>query len=352
MKYFALMMAITLSSVLIAGCQPAESAASATKADEVMAIPIETSLSRKGEISSSYQTTATLETRTEAQVVSKATGIVKTILVEEGQQVEAGQLLATLDNERQQFSLQKEQAELSRLTSELKRMEEMYQRKLISADNFEKLKWQYDAVLASVNLAQLALTETEIRSPIKGVVARRYAKVGQLISQYQTESLFHVVANQQLEAIIYLPEQHLSQAEIGQNAILHFVGSQPVNASLVRISPIVDAASGTVRAVLKVDNSQLQLKPGMFAQVQLQFDVKTDALLIPKRALMTTDNVASVFVVSADNTVSRQVVELGYQSDNTVEIIAGLALEQQVVIAGQAALKPDALVNVVSVRQF
>jgi membrane fusion protein, multidrug efflux system len=351
MKIAALVMAIIVSSVLL-GCHPAESAASATKAADVMAIPIETSLSRNGEISSSYQTTATLETRTETQVISKATGIVKTILVEEGQQVEAGQLLATLDNERQRLSLQKEQAELSRLSSELKRMEEMYQRQLISADNFEKLTWQYDAALASVNLAQLALTETEIRTPISGVVARRYAKVGQLINQYQTESLFHIVANQQLEAVVYLPEHHLNQAQIGQNALLRFVGQKPINAELVRIAPIVDAASGTVRVVLKVDNSQLQLKPGMFAQVQLQFDVKPAALLIPKRALMTTDNVASVFVVSADNTVSRQVVELGYQSDNTVEIVSGLDIEQQVVIAGQAALKPDALVNVVKVRQF
>ncbi|CAM3874527.1 efflux RND transporter periplasmic adaptor subunit [Rheinheimera salexigens] len=351
MNIATLVMAFIVSSVLL-GCHPAESAASATKAEDIMAIPIETSLSRKGEISSSYQTTATLETRTETQVISKATGIVTTILVEEGQQVEAGQLLATLDNERQRFSLQKEQAELSRLSSELKRMDEMYQRQLISTDNFEKLKWQYDAALASVNLAQLALTETEIRTPISGVVARRYAKIGQLISQYQTESLFHIVANQQLEAIVYLPEQHLKQAQIGQNAILRFVGSAPMNAELVRISPIVDAASGTVRVVLKVDNSQLQLKPGMFAQVQLQFDIKPAALLIPKRALMITDNVATVFVVSAENTVSRQNVELGYQSDETVEIVSGLTVEQAVVVAGQAALKPDALVNVVAVRQF
>ncbi|MGI5309543.1 efflux RND transporter periplasmic adaptor subunit [Rheinheimera sp. WS51] len=346
------LIAAILATGLLLGCQPAKSEAQATKAEDILAIPIETSISRSGEISSSYQTTATLETRTETQVVSKATGIVKTILVEEGQQVEAGQLLATLDNERQRFSLQKEQAELSRLSSELKRMEEMYQRQLISADNFEKLKWQYDAVLASVNLAQLALTETEITAPISGVIARRYAKVGQLISQYQTGSLFHIVENQQLEAIVHLPEQHLKQAELGQNAILRFVGSKAINAELVRISPVVDPASGTVRVVLKVDNSQLQLKPGMFAQVQLQFDVKPNALLIPKRALITTDNEASVFVVSNDNTVTRQQVKLGYQSDDIVEIVSGLQLNQQVVIAGQAALKPDAQVSVVAVRQF
>lgn len=344
--------AAMLAGVMLTGCNDANSSTAATTAETVVAIPVEAALTRQGEISSSYRTTATLEARAEAEVISKATGIVQRILVEEGNKVEAGQLLAVLDNERQQYSLNKEKAELSRLGSELKRMEEMYQRKLISADVFEKLQWQYDALKASVNLAELALKETEIRAPIAGVVARRYAKVGHLVNQHATQSLFHIVSNQQLEAVLHLPEQQLAQARVGQNAILHFAGITPVTAKLVRISPVVDASSGTVRAVLNVANDNLQLKPGMFAQVQLQFDVKADALLLPKRALMNTDNNQTVFVIDSDNKVSRKQVHLGYQADNNVEILSGLTLGEQVVIAGQSALKDEALVNVVTVREF
>lgn len=344
--------AAMLASVLLTGCNQANSSTATDTAETIVAIPVEAALIRQGEISSSYQTTATLEARAEAEVISKATGIVQTILVEEGDEVSAGQLLAQLDHERQQYSLNKEKAELSRLGSELKRMEEMYQRKLISADVFEKLQWQFDALKASVDLAELALKETEIRAPISGVVSRRYAKVGQLVNQHATQSLFHIVSNQQLEAVVHLPEQQLAQAHVGQNAKLQFAGRQPVSAELVRISPVVDAASGTVRAVLKVANDAQQLKPGMFAQVQLQFDVKTDALLLPKRALMTTDNTQSVFVVDAENKVSRKDIVTGYQADNTVEILSGLAAGDKVVIAGQSALKDDALVNVVTTREF
>jgi membrane fusion protein, multidrug efflux system len=344
--------AVMLASALLTGCNQANSSTNATEAEAIVAIPVEASLARRGEISSSYHTTATLEARAEAEVISKATGIVQHILVEEGDKVEAGQLLAQLDNERQQYSLNKEKAELSRLGSELKRMEEMYQRKLISADVFEKLQWQYDALQATVNMAELALRETDIRAPISGVISRRYAKVGQLVNQHATQSLFHVVSNQQLEAVVHLPEQQLAQARVGQNAVLQFAGMTPFSAELIRISPVVDASSGTVRAVLKVANTGQQLKPGMFAQVQLQFDVKTDALLLPKRALMTTDNTQTVFVISSDNKVSRKQVHSGYQSDSAVEILSGLEQGEQVVIAGQSALKDDALVNVVTVREF
>lgn len=344
--------AAILASVLLTGCNQANSSTAATTAEAVIAVPVEAALTRNGEISSSYRTTATLEARAEAEVISKAVGIVQRILVEEGDEVSAGQLLAVLDNERQQYSLNKEKAELNRLSSELKRMEEMHQRKLISADVFEKLQWQHDALQATVNLAELALKETEIRAPISGVVSRRYVKTGQLVNQHVTQSLFHIVSNQQLEAVVHLPEQQLAQARVGQTALLQFAGMTPVSAELVRISPVVDAGSGTVRAVLKVANEQHQLKPGMFAQVQLQFDVKADALLLPKRALMNTDNSQTVFVIDSENKVSRKQVHLGYQADNTVEILSGLALGDQVVIAGQSALKDDALVNVVTVREF
>lgn len=344
--------AAVIVSSLLSGCNQANSSTATTEAEKIIAIPVEAALARNGEISSSYHTTATLEARAEAEVISKATGIVQTILVEEGDEVEAGQLLAQLDHERQQYSLAKEKAELNRLNSELKRMEELFSRQLISADVFEKLKWQHDALTASVDMAELALKETEIRAPISGVVSRRYAKVGQLVNQHATQSLFHIVSNKQLEAVIYLPEQQLGQARLGQNANLQFAGMLPFTAELVRLSPVVDASSGTVRATLKVDNSEQKLKPGMFAQVQLQFDVKPNALLLPKRSVMSTDNNQTVFVINADNKVVRQAVNLGYQSDTSVEILSGLSAGDQVVIAGQSALKDDSLVNVVTVREF
>ena len=228
----------------------------------------------------------------------------------------------------------------------------MYQRKLISTDVYEKLRWQHDAIKASVDLAELSVRETEIRAPIAGVVSRRYVKVGQLISQMAPQSLFHLVANSELEAVVHIPEQQLAQAKAGQAAILRFAGMQPVQANISRISPVVDAQSGTVRTTLIIDNQKGELRPGMFAQVELKFDVKTDALLVPKRAIITIDNLHSVFVVDSEDNVSRKVVHLGYSSDNTVEILDGITTGEQVVVAGQGALKDQSLVKVVTIREF
>jgi membrane fusion protein (multidrug efflux system) len=351
MKKLSLVAMLLSSAVLLSGCNQANSSNNSDTA-EIVAIPVEAALARRGEISSSYHTNATLAARAETDVISKTSGIVQQVLVEEGDYVVAGQLLAQLDNERQRYMLAKEQAELSRLDSELKRMAEMYQRKLISTDVYEKLRWQYDATNASVALAELNVRETEIRAPITGVVSRRYVKTGQLISQMAPQSLYHLVANAELEAVVHIPEQQLAQAKAGQAAILNFAGMLPVNANVSRISPVVDAQSGTVRTTLIIDNSTGDLRPGMFAQVELKFDVKSAALLVPKRAVITTDNQHSVFVVDTESKVSRKSVNLGYSSDTAVEILAGITEGEQVVIAGQGALKEQSLVTIVTTRQF
>lgn len=342
---------VLLSGLYLTGCNQAQSTPNTTTAAEV-AIPVEVSRARTGAISSSYRTTTTLAARAEAEVMAKTSGIVQQILVEEGEQVKAGQLLAVLENERQRHQLAKERAELGRLSSELTRMTEMHQRKLISTDVYDKLKWQVAAMEAAVELVELNLRETEIRAPISGVVARRYVKAGQLINQLTPQSLFHLVSETELEAVVHLPEQQVLQAKAGQQAILSFAGVPEVLAEVSRVSPVVDASSGTVRTTLLIDNSTRQLKAGMFSQVEIKFDTREAALLVPKRALLTVDNMPGIMVLDAENRVVRRQVSLGYTADNVVEILEGVTVGEQVVVAGHAALKEQSLANVVSERAF
>ncbi|MFN3899396.1 MAG: efflux RND transporter periplasmic adaptor subunit [Alishewanella aestuarii] len=343
--------AVLCSTLVLTGCNKAQSSINATAATEV-AVPVEISVAKNGAISSSYRTTTTLTARAEAEVMAKSSGLVQKILVEEGDQVQAGQLLAVLENERQRHQLAKERAELGRLNSELTRMTEMHQRQLVSADLYEKLKWQVAAMQAAVELAELNLRETEIRAPIAGVVARRYVKAGQLISQLTPNSLFHLVSETELEAVVHLPEQQVLQAQAGQQAVLSFAGVPEVKAAVSRVAPVVDASSGTVRTTLLIDNSARQLKAGMFSQVEIKFDTRDNALLVPKRALLTLDNLPGVLVLDAESRIVRRPVTLGYTADNVVEIISGVEAGEQVVVAGHAALKEQSLVKVVSEREF
>jgi len=343
----AVSLVLLTSTLLLSGCESANSSPDTEKKDIVVSIPVEAAKVSRGEISSTYRTTSTLEAKADAEVNSKATGIVQTLLVEEGDHVQAGQVLATLDTERQQLALAKGRADLGQLKSELERVEKMHQRKLVSTDVYDKLKWQVESLEASVRMQELALRDTKIVAPISGVIARRYAKVGQLITEFSSKALFHVVSQQYLEAVINLPEHQLSRAKVGQTAFLNFAGMPQIQAKIIRISPVVDATTGTARVTIGIQNDDLSLKAGMFAQIELQYETKPDALLVPKRAVLAMDNSSSVFVVK-DGKVERKTVKTGYENDAMIEIIDGIAAGDEVVTAGQASLKDASAVTVIA----
>ncbi len=340
-------LSLLTTALFLTGCESATGSDETKKSEQQVSIPVEAAPVSRGEIRSTYRTTSTLEAKADAEVNSKATGLVQTVLVEEGDHVEAGQVLATLDTERQRIQLAQGKAELGQLKSEMARIEKMYQRKLVSADVYDKLKWQLESMTASVGMQELSLRDTEIRAPISGVIARRYVKVGQLITEYSSKALFHVVSQQRLEAVVNLPESQLPQVKVGQIASLNFAGLPVQQAKIVRISPVVDATSGTARVTIGIDNADLTLKAGMFAQIELQYDAKDAALLVPKRAVLAMDNTSSVFVVK-DGQVSRKQIKTGYESDSSVEVLDGLSEGDQVVTAGQASLKEKSLVSVVN----
>lgn len=340
--------ALLAGSLVLTGCGSAEGSPDAAKVETVLNIPVEAAFVSRGEISSLYRTTSTLEAKEDAEVNSKSTGIVQQLFVEEGDVVKAGQIMAILDTERQQLNLAKGKAELGQLKSELARLEAMYQKKLVSFDLYDKLKWQVESLSASVALSELALKETQIIAPISGVIARRHVKVGQLITEYSSKALFEIVSQERLEAVINLPEHQLPRAKVGQVAHLHFAALPVKEARIIRISPVVDATTGTARVTVAVDNSDLTLKAGMFAQVEVQYDAKAAALLVPKRAVMAMDNSSSVFVINKDGKVERKTITTGYESDTMFEVVDGLTEGEQVVTAGHASLKEQSPVQVIA----
>lgn len=319
------------------------------QAQPEVSIPVEVSTLQQGTISSTYSSTTVLESKEEAQVVSKVSGIIERILVEEGDYVEQGQLLAIIEPQRYQLALNKAKAELASIEEELKRIDKVHSKNLISTDARDKLKWQRESTAASLAIAELDLAETQVLAPISGYIAERYVKTGNLVQRHTSKNMFHIVQQKALQGVVHLPEKELAQITQGQHAELRIasLGSQGVRAQVERISPVVDADTGTFRVTLNVPNPNNRLKPGMFADVELSYDTHNNALLLPRKALISIDNQHVVYQVNEDNKALRQNVEIGYQQGEYVEVLQGLNTDSQVVIAGHHNLKDQALVDII-----
>ncbi|MGH8495525.1 MAG: efflux RND transporter periplasmic adaptor subunit [Gammaproteobacteria bacterium] len=316
-------------------------------AEDAPPIPVETVVTSLGEIAAVYSGTAALEAESEADVLTKVGGEVVELRVEEGDRVEAGQVLAVLDGERLRLELARSLAEVRRLEQEYERNVELHERGLVSAGAFENLKYELDALKAAHDLAALELAYTNIRAPIPGIVTHRYIKVGNTLAVNQPT--FHVADLDPLLAHLFVPEREYRLLASGHPATAEIdaLAGREFAARIDRIAPAVDPATGTFKVTVEVEDPDRLLKPGMFSRVSIVYDTHPDALLIPRVALVDDDTSAAVFVIE-DGVARRKEVRTGFVDSGSIEILNGLNGGDNVVVIGQNGLRDGTRVEVVN----
>ena len=165
-----------------------------------------------------------------------------------------------------------------------------------------------------------------------------------------TTPVFEIVEMDQVKVIVNVIESDLNKIELGRQVTIEVDAlSEAVEGQISQISPTLDLASRSVKVEIRVDNRNVQLKPGMFAKVRIPVDVRENVVLIPRSALIESgeDGVASVFTVDAANKGQRRLVQLGLIQNDVVEV-GGIKVGEKVIVAGQFSLKAGELVKIVN----
>ncbi|HEX4853238.1 efflux RND transporter periplasmic adaptor subunit [Arenimonas sp.] len=350
-----LALAITLALAGCGGGQPPEGQVAETATTgpdgkpvekKAPAVPVEVARVTKQMISASYSGTASLEAPAEAQVVAKSSGVVLQVLVEEGDQVQAGQVLARIDPDRARLEMERSRATVRKLENNFRRAQELLASKLVSAESVEQIRFDLESAKASYDLAQLELSHTNIVAPITGVVAQRMVKVGNLVAL--NAPAFRVVDISQLEGVLNVPERELATLRPGMplRMVVDAVPGQVFEGKVDRISPVVDSGSGTFRVVCAFEGGGT-LRPGMFGRIEVVYDERVDALTMPRVALLEDEGEPAVFVVR-DSKAVRVPVELGYVNGEVAEVRKGLVEGDDVVTAGKVAIRDGSEVEVIN----
>ena len=302
----------------------------------VTAVPVEVVEILPGPISAFIETNGTLEAEREVDIVARTGGPLVALDTEEGVQVKAGDVLAQIDELEARA-----QVEIARVA--LQDAEMVYNRAKASLENAVVSQEVYDTARSALESAKAQLAGNEIQlgytritAPFDGLIIQRAVKFGETVTAGQ--QLFRISDFDPLLCVIGVPERDLARLSVGQPAILEVEAfpEEQFRGRVLRISPVVDAATGTIRVTLEV-NRQGRLSPGMFAGVRLVTDVRQDALIMPKRALSLESLADSVFVVE-DGTAYRRNITLGYEEDDRVEVTSGLDRGDRVIVVGQDGL--------------
>ncbi|MDH3337730.1 MAG: efflux RND transporter periplasmic adaptor subunit [Gammaproteobacteria bacterium] len=303
-----------------------------------MPVPVAVTYPVRADIYATYHTTTTITSDADAPVLARVPGEVVEVLVEEGDRVEQGQILARLDGERLRLEMLAAKANLEQARKEFERYRDLAGRGLVSEAMFEGLRYDVDGLQATYELAKLNFDYSAIRATIGGVVASREIKLGQNIDANSVA--FRITDTSELVAYMQIPQAELAKFSAGHRASLQ-VDSMPdarFDATIARISPTIDVRNGTFRATAVMNNANGYLVPGMFARFTIAYEKHADALLIPAGALVAEDDATVVYVV-AGGEVARRIIEAGITSAGQVEVLNGLAEDEEIVVVGHSGLR-------------
>lgn len=305
--------------------------------DEEVAVPVEVAEVTTGAITSYISATANLVAEDQVKVLSEAEGRVERLLVEEGDLVSKGQVLAVLVQDEAKIALSKVELKASNAKAALDRAIGTHDQGLISAEAYDKLNMEYEVARQEVAEAEWRLAKTVIRAPFSACVTERFITQGQHLRP--GDELFTVADYDPLVARIYLPESDVIELEEGRevritlaaNANFAFTGR------IRQIAPVVDTATGTVKVTVEAVKPPTGVRPGAFVSIGIVREQHPTALLLPRESVIRELRAAHVFV-SENGTAVKKAVQLGLEEGDLVEVISGVAEGDSVVVAGQGAL--------------
>ncbi len=297
--------------------------------------------------------TGTLAARREMPVGAVGEGgMVTRVLVEPGDWVRAGQVLATIERSVQNAQANASAAQINvaqanaRIAqSELERAQALVSRGFISKADVDRKTATRDAAAAQVGVAraqsrqQSALTgRLDIRAPAGGLILTRNVEPGQVVSG-GTGVLFRIARDGEMEMKALLAEADIAQLSPHAHADVTPVGSQTSFGGAVwQISPTIDAQSrqGTARIALAYNTA---LRPGGFATARLTFGT-IDAPLLPQSAVLAADGGSYVYIIDSTNKAVKRSVTVADVSADGVAIGSGLDGSERVVVSAGAFLNP------------
>lgn len=313
-------------------------------------LPVETAEVARGPISAVVHYTATVESAYETKVAPKITAPVESLAVAEGQRVEAGQLLAVLDETdlRQKIETLRQKVATARLQAayqdrELERQKFLFENGAIAAQAYEQAQLMHDTAHSSLKEAEGLLREAEVNlgyarlyAPVDGFVSKIHRYPGDVAVPGQP--VLTLLATDTLKVRARVIEADLAKVKVCTKVQVRLAGAEPKSftSEVERVDPFLDPLSRTAVVDIAVPPEgidRLGIVPGMSAQVSFVLAEKEDALYVPREAVLSDKGRRYVYIAEENRAVRRE-VRTGVENDTSVEIVSGLAKGQKVIVTG------------------
>ncbi|MGE0384080.1 MAG: efflux RND transporter periplasmic adaptor subunit [Gammaproteobacteria bacterium] len=287
-----------------------------------------------------------LEAREWVELKSEVEARVTGIEFNEGDNVRAGQVLFRLDAAKLEAAVAESRARFDLARHDFERGQSLVQKKTISVQQFDQFRSALEGSRAELRHAEEQLNDAIITAPFSGRTGDRRVSPGQYVDRGAVLST--LVQVDPLEVEFNVPERFVGQIAIGQRIEVTTAAypRERFGGEVFFMSPRLDAQSRTLPVKATIPNADGRLKPGMFANLELVFRARDDALVIPEAALSYRGDNASVVVVNGQSRAEMRAVTVGLRTGGMAEVTDGLKPGERVVVEGLQKIGPGSRINV------
>jgi membrane fusion protein (multidrug efflux system) len=287
-----------------------------------------------------------VRSRDAVTITAKVAGIVQEIHFQEGQRVQAGDQLVSLDADALRAEFDQARAFADDARSQLNRARGLQAGQTIAAQRLETLESTARQAEGRVRQTQARLEEMRVTAPFGGRVGLRQVSVGALVQPGAVVTTLDDISRVRVEFAV--PEVFVARVQVGSPVIARSAafGERSFRGRVAVVDTRIDTTTRTVRVISEFDNPDEVLKPGLFMTVELEMARRDDALLVAEEALDPVGERNYVYVIRG-NHARRVEVRLGQRLQGEVEVLSGVDAGEPVVVRGIQRLRNDAPVRVV-----
>ncbi len=341
----------------IAGCSSGNGAEGASAGNArgggPRIVPVAAAEAQPRDLARTVTVSGPLEPIRSVEVNSQASGTVLRVLVEEGDRVAAGALMAELDARETSAQLERARAVLANAEAAYKRSQQLQASGLVTEADLDAARSSFEIAQADVELWATRLAFSRITAPVPGMVTAKQVERGSAVSPNQT--MFELADDSELVVRVRVSELDVVHLKPSGTAAVRLDAYPDVRipGKIRRIFPSADPTSRLVpvEVVLGPRPQGVEARPGFLARVEFALDKRSGAIAVPAAAVGVSEGATYVYVIDAD-TLIRRPVHTGVTAGGWVEVIEGLQAGERVVSSGQVNLRPGSPVRVTEVIEY
>lgn len=372
-RIVVLFLAIILITALMVGCGEKQAASSGEQnAAKENYTPVAIEKVEEKTISNEIVFSGKVHANKEVMVSPKISGKIASVKSDVGTKVEKDSVLFVLDKEdvQDQVDQTKKAAEAAKANYEktkesvanakanFERTKELFSQGAVSKTEYEQaelaasnasldaVKAQYEQTKLSYEQALDSIKDTSVKAPISGIVSVVNIEEGEMASAAQTAMT--IIDMDKVYVEISVTENIINDLHLGQDVVVEMSSAydKEVIGKIDRLSPAADPTTQLYSVRIYIENDEHLIKPGMFAKIKLNTDVRENVIAVKSQSVVQVDNKTVVYVVEDNKAVEKEVT-IGLDTGTYIEIVGGLNKGEDIIVKGQNYVENDSLVKVV-----